>query len=379
MIPFLGIILLILIFAVLNSILDAYSRSFYYIAFPTFIREVLLRLLLSVLVGCYLLNWINFGYLMYGLAFVYGIALIAMIIYLIHKKIFKLSLKFQSLPHHFIKNLLTYSSITFLGTAGALLIAKVDSIMISAMIGLESNAIYVIGYSIALVIEMPRRAISQTITPLIAEHFENNKNDEIQKLYQSIAIHQLLICALLFLGIWSNVGNIYQFIPHSELYETGKWVIFWIGLGKISDILFSINGEILLYSKYYKFNVIATIIMLIAIVGLNLILIPIFGLEGAAIASFLSMIAFNLIKFIYIKINLQLNPFSWVIFKILSLALFTYWIQFHIFNSLDINNSILDLIMRSLLIIIVYILGIYILDLLPKEAKNWFKKIRFGS
>jgi hypothetical protein len=104
-----------------------------------------------------------------------------------------------------------------------------------------------------------------------------------------------------------------------------------------------------------------------------------FGIEGAAIASFLSMAAFNLIKFIYIKINLQLNPFSWVIFKILSLALFTYWIQFHIFNSLDINNSILDLIMRSLLIIIVYILGIYILDLLPKEAKNWFKKIRFGS
>jgi O-antigen/teichoic acid export membrane protein len=377
--PFLGIILFIVLFSLLNSLLDAYSRSFYLIAFPTFIKEVILRLFLSILVGCYLINWINFELLMYGLAIVYFSALLSMLLYLLHKKVFRLNFNFKTLPPQLVRNLISYSSITFLGTAGALLIAKVDSIMVSAMIGLEANAIYVIGYSIALVIEMPRRAISQTVTPLISEYFENKQLREIQKLYKGIAVHQLLICALLFLGIWANVNNLYEFIPNSTIYDTGKWVIFWIGMGKISDIIFSVNGEILLYSKYYKFNVIATIIMFLAVVGLNLLLIPKFGLEGAAIASFLSMLIFNLIKYVFLKIKLNLEPFSWPLIKISSVALITYFVQYYIMFFFQIEQTLLDLVIRSLVIFGVYLAGIYVLDLFPASFKSGIKKIRSGS
>jgi O-antigen/teichoic acid export membrane protein len=378
-IPFLNLILFITLFGVLNSILDAYSRSYYLIAFPTFIREVILRLFLSILVSIYLLEIINFETLMYGLIGVYSSALLSMIFYLMHKNILRISFKFNSLPKGFIKKLMTYSSITFLGTAGALLIAKIDSIMVSAMIGLEANAIYIIGYSIALVIEMPRRAISQTISPVIASHFENKKSIEIQNLYQNIAVHQLLICALLFLGIWSNVNNVYEFIPNNELYEAGKWVIFWIGMGKLTDILFSINGEILVFSKHYKFNVWATVFMFLAIVGLNYLFIPIYGLVGAAFASFLSMLLFNVIKYSYLKIKLNMDPFTWPLLKIALLTLLTYYIQASLMGILPEYSPIVDLFLRSVLIVLIYFLGIYFLKLIPDSTKKWIKKIRFGS
>jgi O-antigen/teichoic acid export membrane protein len=377
--PFLAIILYVLFLSVINSILDAYSRCFYMIAFPTFIREVLLRLFLTLLVTFYFIQWIDFKFLMYGLVMVYFSSLASMLFYLMHKKVLKFSFDFKSLPRGLVKKLLTYSSITFLGTAGALLIAKVDSIMVSAMIGLEANAIYIIGYSIALVIEMPRRAISQTVTPLIADHFENNRIEEVQKLYQKIAIHQLLICMLLFLGIWSNVNNIYQFIPKANLYETGKWVVFWIGIGKISDILFSINGEILLYSKHYKFNVVATVLMLFIIVGLNYLLIPIYGIEGAAFASFVSMLIFNLIKYLYLKTKLDLSPFSWEIPKILVLAFITFVIQQQFFEYIPVKNLIFGTLLRSAIIVVIYIFGIFVLNLIPDTIKKRIQKTRFGS
>ncbi|OYX18289.1 MAG: hypothetical protein B7Z16_09045 [Algoriphagus sp. 32-45-6] len=59
-INFLGVALLVTLFALLGSVLDAYSRSYLKVAIPTFFREVFLRFLTSVLVAMYLMGWIDF-------------------------------------------------------------------------------------------------------------------------------------------------------------------------------------------------------------------------------------------------------------------------------------------------------------------------------
>ena len=35
---------------------------------------------------------------------------------------------------------------------------------------------------------------------------------------------------LLFLLVWVNIDNIFDIIPHGEIYEAGKWVVFFIAL-----------------------------------------------------------------------------------------------------------------------------------------------------
>src|SRR5690606_36662766 len=160
---------------------------------------------------------------------------------------------------------------------------KIDSLMVTSMIGLDANAIYSIGFAMAVVIEMPRRAISQVIMPVIAEKFSQNQTGEIDALYKRVAVNQSLLSILIFLLIWVNVDNLYSFIPNQEVYQTGKWVVLLISLGKLSDIIFSVNGEIIIFSKYYLFNITATVLMSIVIIILNLLLIPEYGIEGAAL------------------------------------------------------------------------------------------------
>ncbi|MCH7414274.1 polysaccharide biosynthesis C-terminal domain-containing protein [Belliella sp. R4-6] len=377
-IDFFGVVLFITLFSVLNTILDAFCRSFLKVAVPAFFREVILRLLVAILIASYLLRWVSFDIFMWGLALTYFIALLGMIIYMIRVDLFKLNFQFSDFPVGFLKEFINYNLITLLGTTGAILIMKIDSLMVSSLIGLDANAIYTIAFSIAVVIEMPRRAISQVIMPVVAEHFEKNELPEINKLYKQVAVHQLLICLLLFLGIWSSIDSLYHFVPNNQVYEVGKWVVLWIGLGKLSDVLFSINGEIIVFSRYYVFNITATLIMCVAVIILNLVLIPLMGIEGAALASFLAMFLFNFVKYIYVKKRLNFDPFSMDILKIIFLGIITFTIQYYLFQNLELGIS--NIILRSLVVISVYLGGVFLLDIAKESRESIIKKIkRTGS
>lgn len=368
-IDFLGIAILITLFALLSSVLDAYGRSFLKVAIPTFFREVFLRFLTSVLVSVYLIGWIDFEWVMRGLVLVYGIALFGVLVYLIWLKVLVLDFRWASFPPGFRSSFLKFSLVTFLATAASTLIMKIDSIMVSSMVSLEANAIYSIAFYMALVVELPRRAISQVAMPVIAEHFAQKRYAEIQAIYRQLSARQLYICLFLFALIWVNIDQIYHFVPNRDIYQAGKWVVFFIGLGKIVDVAFSVNSEILVFSNYYRFNLILTVLMSLLIIAVNYWLIPIYGIEGAAIGSALVMLGFNLVKYGYLKVKLQLDPFSWETLKIIfagGMLMLIGWID------LDPLHPLLILVIQSAILL----LGFIVLSKLLKigqEEWEWIK------
>ncbi|WP_026954257.1 polysaccharide biosynthesis C-terminal domain-containing protein [Algoriphagus vanfongensis] len=372
-INYLWIVLMITFLALANSILDAYSRSYLKVAIPAFFREVLLRLLTGLWILSFLGGWIDFDQLMAGLILVYGIPLLGMLIYLIWLKVLRIDLNWSNFPSGFRSSFLKFSLITFLATAASTLILKIDSIMVSSMVSLEANAIYTIAFSMALVIEMPRRAISQVVMPVIADHFSKNEISQINLLYKHVSRRQLYICLLLFIGIWANIDSIYHFIPNREIYENGKWVVLFIGIGKLCDVAFSINGEILVFSNYYRFNLIATVLMSGMIIALNYLLIPIYGIEGAAIASALVMLFFNLTKFVFLRVKLRLSPFDWqTLMILLSGLLVLFIVQFVPM----MENPLAAMGIKSILILGFYV-GLATLGIAGKEELSWIRqKIR---
>lgn len=373
-INFLGVVLFITLFAVLNSVLDAFTRSFIKIAVPAFLREVFLRVLVTVLVSSYMFGWLNFDQMMWGLAGIYLLTLLGMILYMMHIGIFVLDFHWKVFSFDFKKEYLSYSLITLLGTAGSILIMKIDSLMVASMIGLEANAIYAIGFSIAVVIEMPRRAISQVVMPVIAEKFTLNKPEDINELYKKVAVNQSLLCLFIFLAIWTNIDNLYHFVPNGAIYETGKWVVLLIGLGKLSDVLFSVNGEIIVFSKFYIFNITSTLIMSVMVVVLNLIMIPVWGIEGAALASFISMFFYNLIKYLYVKKRLGFDPFTLDIAKIILLGGLYSFLDYFLLPKF--NPVILDIIIRLGLLFLFYATGILMMNIASDSQKMIINKYR---
>ncbi|MFD2037435.1 polysaccharide biosynthesis C-terminal domain-containing protein [Belliella marina] len=375
---FLPVVLVITLFAVLNSVADAFCRSYYKIAMPTFFREVLIRFLFGVSFLLYLTEWISFDQLIWGIALSYGITLVGTFSYMKLRRIFRLDFTFGELPKDLKKEFLRYSFISLLATTGALLIMKVDSLMVSSMIGLEANAIYTIGFSIAIVIEMPRRAVSQIAMPLISEYFNNKEHSKVANLYKDLGVTQVFVCLLVFIGIWANIDNIYSFVPNKEVYEAGKWIVLIIGGAKMLDVAFSINSEIILFSKYYVFNIVATVVMAIVVIVFNLWLIPIHGIEGAAFASFIALLIFNLVKYGFIAIKLHIHPWSWDLFKIVVLGGIVFGLQHYFFKNSQVGWT--DLIIRTLFILLMYLTGAYLFKIAPAIQQKMWKKIkRTGS
>ena len=332
---------------ILFQLLEAYSRSLLKIVPPTILRDIGLRVLTMLMLLLYGMEWIGFNALVYSLIGIYGLATLGLLLIFKVNNELQLSFNFNFLESGNLKRVLNYGLFSLIGAGGTQIILQIDSVMISGSLGLEETGIYTIAFFIGIVIEMPKRAITQLSSALLSQSFNKNDMPAVKKLYQQTSINQLLIGSLLLIGVWANLSNIYSFIPNNEAYIQGFNVVLFIGLGKLSDMAFGTNGEIIVMSRYYKFNVIAVAILAILTIVLNLILIPSYGIEGAAIASFLAMFSFNLLKFFYVWIKFGIQPFNFSTLKMIAIAsgvlLFNYWLK-------AISNPVIDILIRSTLI-----------------------------
>ena len=309
-IEYLGLTLTITLSIILFQVLEAFSRSLLNIVFPTLLRDVGLRIFTSLAIVLFGLDLIDFDMALFVVVGAYGLNALVLLVYIAHIRKLGIAFEFSFLRNGKLKEVMKYGFYSLLGAGGTQIILQIDSIMLSGMEGLDATGIYAIAFFIGVVIEMPKRSITQVSLALISQAFAKNDFKAINKLYKQTSINQMIIGSLLLIGIWSNIDNIYAFIPNSDTYVEGIQVVLFIALGKLSDMIFGVNGEIIVMSKYYRFNVVAISILAIFSILFNYYLIPIYGLEGAAIASFLAMFGFNLLKFIFVWVKFQFQPFT---------------------------------------------------------------------
>ena len=200
--------------------------------------------------------------------------------------------------------------------------------------------------------------------------------DQISTIYKKTSINLLIIGSFILTLIWTNIDALFSLIPHSEMFIQGKYVVLFIGLGKLFDMAMGLNHEIITNSKIYKWNILLIPLLAVTTIVTNLIFIPLYGINGAAIASLLSIFSINLLRYFLILVKLKLQPFNIQTLKALLIAGITLFIGYLI-PGLDI--PILEIILKSLVMSSVF--SILILALKPSEdisqliMKSWNKII----
>jgi len=378
-IQYASVVLWLTFILLITSILEAYSRSLLKTVLPNLLREVVIRLLLALLVTAYFLGWISYHSFIISTALAYLTSLILLVIYLVVQKNLSISLNFSSLSKQKIKELAGYSLFSFAGTAGMIIIGKVDSMMVSAMLGLAANAVYTTAFYMATIIEIPKRALSQVAMPLIARAFEKNNMSDVVTIYQKTSINQFIIGALFLIGICINIDNIFELMPKKEIYEAGKWVVIIIGIGKLTDMIFGPSSEIIVLSRYYWFNIILLSLLAAMVVIANNLLVPLYGINGAAMGAAFALISFNVVKYIFIAVKLKMQPFTLASLKVLIisvLALALNWVL------PKLSMVLLDIAFRSSVITLFFGALVYLFKASPDGndfLKRMLKKSGFES
>ena len=160
----------------------------------------------------------------------------------------------------------------------------------------------------ATLVQIPGRSIMQIGKPILAKAWERNDRDEIQDLYHKSALNQMLIGSLMFIGIWLNIDDVLLLVP--EKYQGVQYVFFFIGIAKLFDTSCGLNGGILVTSDKYRYDLVINVILIVLTLITNVIFIPIYGMEGAALATAVSVIIYNMLKWFLLKYWYGFQPFT---------------------------------------------------------------------
>lgn len=350
-------------FMMYTSIMEAYLRANFNVTWSNFIRDILIRIFYTAFVFLYALKIINFDWLITMVVVGYGIALATLFIYARSINILHITSYFNWPKKSLLKEMGTYLLFLIPGTAGSLIAQKIDTIMIALIgisaihgnKGLDNVAIYSLAYYISSVIEVPRKSISQISIPILSAAFKENNFNKIDSLYKKNSITQFITGSFIFLLIWINIDDLFLFVPNSELYKQGKYVVLFVGISKLIDMATSINSEIIQFSKYFKFNLIAIIMLAFLTVGLNTIFIPIYSITGAAIALAITILIYNVSKTYFIWYKLKFSPFTKGMFPLLILCIIILVISNSIeYTPSTLLNSFFFIVIRTIIFIITF-------------------------
>ena len=269
-----------------------------------FVNDFFLKITYLILSLYYLLNPFDFNLFLKLYVSTY---VIAFFIYVVYSFLlgFKVSFRFKNLN---IKEFLTYGAYTVLDKGSAIIVANLDIIMIAYLLKLSNVAIYGLAFFMAATLLIPQKAIMAPTLPLVSKSLKENKLVEMAKLYKQSSLNQLIIGGALFALVWVSIDSIYLLIPGE--FSQGKWVVFYIGLSRLFILSTGISGPIIVYSKYYRINLIFNLFLVGFTIVSNFILINKYGMVGAAMATAISFLIYNILKLIYIQYRFKMQPFT---------------------------------------------------------------------
>ncbi len=292
------------------NLLSRYISNFRRIAIPTIFEQLTIKITLPVVILLYVQGWIQVTGIWVGIILSYVLANLGLVFYLVYLGEWKLTKPVIWTDKPALKEYSRYSWYGLLSGIGSQIAFRLDSFLVAGLIQFQAAGIYAISMALSEIIVKPSRTLNTIAGPMIAHYIEEGNMNEVQILYRKSALNMTIIGAGLFLLIWTILPHIFEVMPNSDVMQQGAYVVFFLGLAQVWDMMTGVNSEIITYSRYYRTNLYLTLFLAGLNVLTNLWLIPLYGLTGAALATCISMFLFNVVKLLFIRWKFGLQPFS---------------------------------------------------------------------
>jgi len=359
-------------FIIFFNLFDNYYRMLYNVIKGIFLKELIQKIgtftaLLMIVAG-----FINFKTFIFVYLLGYSLPGILIIISALLDKNNDFKPKKGFIDTKLKKSIISVGLFSIISSASGIVAMNIDKIMIEAITGLSDTGIYSIAFYFGIIIAIPARSLLKISSTHLAEAWKNNDIKNIYTIYQKTTINLFLIGTLLVVGLYINLDNIMVLLKGD--YASGKYVIIFIALAFLSDMLSGTSGQILFTSKNYKYQSYLMILFVILIIGTNLLLIPKYGINGAAIATLASKVTINIIRFIVIYNSYKLQPYNYKFIIVLLISAIVLIINYYIPKQ---SFFIVDIILRSSIVSIVYLFLSYFLNIsedINKQINIMLKK-----
>ena len=352
------------VFITFTIALNSYSNALYKSTVPSFLNDIVNKILFVVVILLYYLKFVNLYQFIFCFVSIYAVQALMMLSYIFIIDSPGIKIDFSFLKTVNVSGMIKYGLLLMLTYISSISLKFLDSMMIAKFLPLAFVGIYSIAAFIATVIETPLLSMERIATAKIAYAWAHNQVDEIKIIYYKSAKYMSLLGGILLIGVIVNVYDLLFLLP--EDYRQGANVAILISYSAFINMATGVNYSIIYNSSKYIYGfVFVTVLLVLTIIG-NLILIPKYGIEGAAMATAFASIVYNLLKYFYIWKVFKMQPFDFSFAKIFLIMAFCFGLNYFLPS---LNNHIAAIIFRSIIIAVVYGIATYFLKIVPEFHK----------
>ncbi|WP_409994632.1 lipopolysaccharide biosynthesis protein [Dokdonia sp. Hel_I_53] len=330
--------------------------------FGNFLKEVFHRLGVTVLLILLAFSSITVDIFIILLVGIYVLRTLVMALYALRLRMpAAIVSRKRSHISHFKKDrvkIIKYSALIIIAGSVATLLIDIDKFMIGKFIEIEKVAYYSVAIYIATVIGVPARAMHQITYPMVASMLNNKEQVAMRNLYKKSSLTLLIISGLLLLLIVCNIKSLYLML--GPAYATGLYVVILISASKLFDNSLGVNNAIVFYSDYYRIVLVIGVVAVIVAIILNLLLIPLMGMNGAGIATLIATVGYSAAKLLVVQLKFKMQPFT----KASASALLLIGLLFLLFYFWDFNfHPLISIAVKSTILSLLYAVTVYKLQL----------------
>lgn len=376
-------------FMLYQSICENTSNVLMHIVVPRAVRELVVRVGLLAIYLLYAFRVLSLDRLVIGLCVNYAVAALINLVYFFSLKgndssfsLRPISLRpdwtFLRENKALVRRYLVYTLFLIVSALTSTLAPTLSSFFVTAKMGLDSTGIFAIATYMAVMVSVPYRSVTAISSPQLARAIKEQNGAECSHLLQQVTQNLLLIGGFILLAIWFNIDLIFHILPNGATYATAKNVVLILGVSQLALATFSICLTALSYSRYYAFSLLLAFILTVSAILLNNSLIPLWGMDGAALSNLLSYGLYFALALLTVWLTCHWRMLNrrWVYILLLLAALFVLnmlWQRY-----LPIANIWLDSLLRSVVLLGAGAFIAYRAELSPElnsQIKNLKSKI----
>lgn len=353
---------------VLMAISSVHRRT----AIPDFSQNILNRGILFLLLMLIICNFIVIGNIprVYTLTF-FLLPPIATFLYVVGIVKPKIAWPSKSAAKRILQQTWLYNLVQVPLSLSNTILLTVDTIMLSAISGLTSTGVYSIALFMISLLNISKRSLTQISLPIVSGKFAENKLEEILRTIQEASKLMTFSTGLLVLALVNGIEILFTIMPNGEAFQDARIIVYILGVATLTDHLFGLHQMLIDASSKYVLGLFNFLAVLILVIALNFVLIPQYGIYGAAVTTAIGLVLRSGINILIIYRSKKIHAFTRQSFCTYAIALLCISLSFYMQEYADIlYRSILQCAVIPLL----FLALCSITNCLPKQIKEILKR-----
>ena len=341
--------------------LNGYCAGILKTTVPSFLNDVVNRIVFIGLILAYAFGVLSFHQFVVGFIFSYGLIGFILLFFIYKYDNPGLKIDWGHIRHIGLASILKYGFVLTITAITSVGLKFLDMIMIGHYKSEADVGVYSIAAFIAMVIETPLNSLERIAHTKISHAFAANNLIEIKEIYFKSSRYLLLFGGLLTVLVITNIQDVLMLLPND--FSAGINVSILLSISAFINMVTGVNYPIIFNSNKYYWGSVFVFVLLTTAIALNISLIPKYGILGAAIATGVSSVVYNLLKYLFIWYHFKMQPFDKKTLQVILIIVASLCINYLIPN---LNNRYINIAFHGTTILFFYLLSVYILKVVPE-------------